>query len=440
VVTVDHGIRAPEESAGDADFVAAYCKTLGVECVIRRLGAGTVRDCAAERGRGIEDAARHLRYGLFAEESARAGGACVLLAHTQNDHLETVLYRFLQGSASASGVKRQRGIFVRPLLDVGRAEVESYLAALGVAYRTDSTNADTALLRNRVRHRLVPLLNAEFPGWHKALLAGADKAADDAELIVSVTDNSKCWEEARENGAAGVRMSAVDFCALPRAVRRELLYRACDLLGGAARLPYQLVARFIDALPAAGALRLTVGALVLERDAVTVRVYRAIGTTGNGETAGGGFFTLIDSCGDYRFPFGVVRVCNDGAGYPIALPFCVRSRLPCDTVSAHDGNARTVTSFLSGIGVPERLRDRIPLVESYGEDKPEIVLVAASVAGSSFKDWVKRAVCGNECRTPQPAFVTFVSGGVTPEDAPALSTAQPAGAPDYIGSFAGRED
>jgi tRNA(Ile)-lysidine synthase len=243
-VTVDHGLRPPEESGGDAAFVEALCKTLpNVECVVRRLERGAVAERAKMRARGVEDAARFLRYQVFEEVAESYDAEFVCLAHTKNDNLETILFRFLQGSggAAAGGIQRRRGRFVRPLLDVSREDIEHYLQELGVAWRTDATNADTTYMRNRVRHLLMPQLDEIFPGWQTAVLAGAEKAADDAACIVQ---NSAVQCFARKKDA--VEMSSGAFFAAPRAVRRELVYRMCEQMGVAGRFPYRLVSSFIS--------------------------------------------------------------------------------------------------------------------------------------------------------------------------------------------------
>ncbi|MDR3311717.1 MAG: tRNA lysidine(34) synthetase TilS [Spirochaetaceae bacterium] len=248
VATVDHGIRPDGAGAADAAFVAVLCASLPrVECRVMTLGNGAVQDCAARRGRGIEDAARHLRYQALEEAARELGCPVVCLAHTRNDVLETILFRFLQGSEDAGGIPRRRtftdghGVFVRPLLGTSRAEVEAYLTARRIFWRTDVTNADGAYLRNRVRRDLIPKLDALFPGWDRAALSGAEKGADNAAVIGALAD-SLTWVRIGD-GAACVQAKA--FFALPRAVRRELIYRALALIDTHARFPYTLISRFI---------------------------------------------------------------------------------------------------------------------------------------------------------------------------------------------------
>ena len=88
--------------------------------------------------------------------------------------------RFLQGSPAeaAAGIRARRELalpdgkgsllFARPLLDISRAEIEAYVTSRGYTWRTDKTNLETDYLRNRIRLKLLPFLDEEFPGWQKA--------------------------------------------------------------------------------------------------------------------------------------------------------------------------------------------------------------------------------------------------------------------------------
>jgi tRNA(Ile)-lysidine synthase len=249
VVTVNHNLRS--ESGADANFVANYCSAAdggGLACIVQTIPAGAVPRLAAERSRGLEDAARSLRYAAFEEAATACGAKAVLLAHTQSDVVETVLYRFLQGSGGGVMEKRS-GLYLRPMLGLTRADVLAYLTATDTPFREDATNADTHFLRNRVRHCLVPVLDAEFPGWQKAVLAGAEKSRDDKaaalEAARRVALEIGAWPLTSANSAEW-RIPRGIFCAWPRAFRREWVYEGLHILGVKERAPYALVRRIID--------------------------------------------------------------------------------------------------------------------------------------------------------------------------------------------------
>jgi tRNA(Ile)-lysidine synthase len=152
-VHIDHGLRGAES---DAD--AAFCK--------EALGAEVV-SCHAESDGASEAALRAIRYEATASFGLRATG------HTASDQVETVLYR-LVSSGNAKGIKARRedGV-VRPLLEVWREETLRYCEAHGLAYRTDSSNAETK--RGLMRDEILPLLRRLHPGADRNLLALADQ-------------------------------------------------------------------------------------------------------------------------------------------------------------------------------------------------------------------------------------------------------------------------
>ncbi len=350
-VTVNHNIRSAEESAGDASFVQNFCAAAGAACTVLTVPRGKIAETARERGKGIEEAARFIRYGLF-ESFCRGHGISVFfLAHTQNDQLETLLLRFLQGSdvGSLSGIAPRRGVFCRPLLGVPRAEIETYLQLCGVSYRTDATNSDPSYLRNRIRLELVPLLNASFPGWRCALLAGSEKALQDARSLERLAAGIE-WETDALPDC--VRLSAAVFFAADEAVRRRLLYRAFSLLHIAERVPYQLVrTALLGEFPVRGkGVELTCenGAVQAKRWTVSRKTpYFFVILTKSGQYTGSyGTLYVQEDCDDGR-PFAAETGCVQLGGVH-TLPVCVRTAVPGDRAPVSilcAGAAAAVTVF-----------------------------------------------------------------------------------------------
>jgi tRNA(Ile)-lysidine synthase len=149
---VDHDLRGTE-----SDEDARFCRDV--------LGAEVV-----EAGPGrTEDELRELRY-AYATDRLRATG------HTASDQVETVLYRLVSSGRAGAGIKpkREDGV-VRPLLGLWREETEAYCAAVGLAYREDTSNRETK--RGLIRAQILPLLEELDPRARENLLALA--AADD---------------------------------------------------------------------------------------------------------------------------------------------------------------------------------------------------------------------------------------------------------------------
>lgn len=153
----NHLLRGAE-SERDAAFVRDWCRRQGVPLT---LGRGDVAAQAARSGRGIEDAARRLRY-AFLEKTAQDQHALIATAHNAGDNAETVLLHLLRGSGldGLAGISPRRGNLCRPLLEVPRQSLEAYLEAKGVPHVEDSSNADVTYRRNALRREVMPVLEA----------------------------------------------------------------------------------------------------------------------------------------------------------------------------------------------------------------------------------------------------------------------------------------
>lgn len=189
-VHVHHGLRG-EEADADLAFVDALCRRLEVPLHVHRADvAGRVaRSREAGRAETIEEAARALRYEIFATLIAEGHADSVLTAHTLDDQAETVVMKLLRGAwtEGLSGIHpvvlvadgTHGGKIVRPLLGVRRAELEEYLRGRDQAWRMDSSNADEAFTRNRVRRHLLPILREYNPSLDQTLANLAELARDD---------------------------------------------------------------------------------------------------------------------------------------------------------------------------------------------------------------------------------------------------------------------
>ena len=239
-IHVEHGIRPAAESRGDAAAVEALCEKLGVPCRVISIPPGRIAAYAGSGGPGIEGAARFFRMRALRAEARRVGAARILIAHTRDDLLETLLMRVLRGSGPAglAAMPRSRGRILRPLLDLGRQDVLNYLKERGLSYRTDSTNADIQYLRNRVRLKLVPLLDEFFPAWRSSLPALAETQSLAAAFLASETRLRLPWERMPRHGESGgrqgndfsLRLPEADFFGAPPILREEALFAGVDML------------------------------------------------------------------------------------------------------------------------------------------------------------------------------------------------------------------
>ena len=177
----EHGLRG-EESQRDAAFTKEQCERLGIPCTV---GHGDVAGYAAENRLGIEDAARTLRYRFLEETADRLRCDRIATAHTLNDNAETVLMNLCRGAGTRglAGIPPVRGRLIRPLLETDREEIETYLKAHAIPHVEDSSNASDDYTRNRIRHRLIPLLKEENPSVLSAISRTAEILREDDSCL-----------------------------------------------------------------------------------------------------------------------------------------------------------------------------------------------------------------------------------------------------------------
>ncbi len=170
VAHVNHKLRG-KESDEDERFVAELARQHGLELHVCEAPFEGRRP--SEIGSGIEAAARELRYGFFRRLAREDRVAKIATAHTLDDQAETVLLRIFRGAGirGLSGIHRRIafakqgrtfGEVLRPLLGFRRAALHEFLRERGQSWREDPSNRDVAFLRNRVRHRLLPMIGEEF--------------------------------------------------------------------------------------------------------------------------------------------------------------------------------------------------------------------------------------------------------------------------------------
>lgn len=164
---VDHGLRA--ESAEEARVVAERCRGLGIRCEIVCVDVGQARRSHVS----VQEAARVVRLAGLVEAAKQVDCNKIALGHTADDQAETVLFRIIRGTGlvGLAGIPYQRDSFVRPLLDVRRAELLAYLAKRKLAFFSDPSNANRRYARSRIRHDVLPMLGRENPRVVEALLA-----------------------------------------------------------------------------------------------------------------------------------------------------------------------------------------------------------------------------------------------------------------------------
>lgn len=221
-VTVDHGLQ--DQSASTAQHVVAQMAALGAD------ETATIRVSVDVAAGGVEAGARQARYAAMSEFAARVDAPVVLLGHTRDDQAETVLMGLTRGSGgrSMAGMRtafEQAGIrFVRPFLDITRTQTEAACRSLSLEWWEDPHNRDQRFLRARLRHVVLPLLEAELgPGFADALARTAPALRADMDAL---DDLAEQW--LRDHDA----LDAKALTGLPTAIRTRIL-RAAAVTAGA---------------------------------------------------------------------------------------------------------------------------------------------------------------------------------------------------------------
>ncbi len=211
----NHRLRGAESERDEA-FVRELCEKLGVDL---RVG----RASGLDRSMGnLEERARDLRHAFIRRVADDLDAAYIVLAHHADDQAETVLLRLLRGSGvSGLGAMAQIGPrrLIRPMLALSRDEIAAYVVARGAAFVSDSSNNSSAILRNRVRNELMPMLERDYaPGFGRRLVELAGEMSEAADLIDGLARREL---ESRLHPDGGLDLSR--FTELHRALQGAVL-------------------------------------------------------------------------------------------------------------------------------------------------------------------------------------------------------------------------
>lgn len=207
VLHIEHGTRG-EESLKDAEFVEDLCRNLDVPCEVHRL--------RLEGDRNFQERARIERYRVAEELADSLRLNSVATGHTSDDVAETVLMNLARGTGlrGLTGIPPVRGRFMRPIIEVTRAEILEYLSLLQQPYRTDRTNLTGKYTRNRIRHESLPVLEDLYAGAGKNIARAAALLTEDLGALESIAGQAVYFREDE------VFLLVDELLALPPAIRR----------------------------------------------------------------------------------------------------------------------------------------------------------------------------------------------------------------------------
>lgn len=221
---VNHQLR-PRENEQEIELL----NRLGTEWGIHtRQIAINIPEKIRQKQQSLQLIAREERYKAFEAFREEIGADRIALAHHQDDQVETVLYRIIRGTgpdglAGMPVMRDQR--YIRPLMEVSRAEIREYVARHQLEWVEDSSNRKLIYYRNRIRHQLLPELESAYnPRVKNSLLRLAQLAREQADFMEELTDGY-CRELVRaEDGTVTVRLET--FLTLHPALQYRLLKKA----------------------------------------------------------------------------------------------------------------------------------------------------------------------------------------------------------------------
>jgi len=232
VAHFNHKLRPDADS--DANAVEKAASRMNFASVIE---SGDVREFASTEKQSMEEAARNMRYRFLMKQARRFDAQAVAVGHTADDQVETVMMHFIRG-AGLSGLKGmgyrtivplfdQEIPIVRPLLDVWREETVIYCAAHGLRPSHDLSNDSLDFFRNRIRNLLIPSLESYNPRFKDAVWRTSRSLIADHEILMDVLDDAwmKCVVQ---QTADFVSFESSALTKHPVGLQRYLIRRAIE--------------------------------------------------------------------------------------------------------------------------------------------------------------------------------------------------------------------
>ncbi len=212
---VNYGLRG-KDSDRDEQFVKNLAAKYSLPIEIFKTTRHSPQDA------NLEEKLRKIRYDFFEKIRAKHGASVVAVGHNLNDQAETVLMRIIRGSGlrGLGAIRFRNNAVIRPLLNVPRKEIISYLRKNKIPYRVDYTNLTADFTRNKIRNRLFGHLEKNYnANIQKTLFRLSQAAAEDYAFIRKF---SHSWL------AANKPLRASKLLELEPAIQKEVLRLAIE--------------------------------------------------------------------------------------------------------------------------------------------------------------------------------------------------------------------
>ena len=375
---IDHGLRETA-SAQDALFVQDVARAYNVDALTDCLSSA---DLARGHKKGQEGAAREARLDALQTLALQVGASRIALGHTLDDQAETILHRLARGTGPTGlgGMHPVRLPFIRPLFATSRSALHAYALENGLTWREDASNDDLAFTRNRIRHRILPELQAINPHVCEALCRMAELTTELDEAAAFLVKEKLAQLQAESDDAA-FTLRRYEVASLPRSlgqlILREAIRRSRGHLEGIAFTHIDAIWRLAAGPGTHGELSLPGLHVRMQHDALAFRVDPPAKPTHWDVPVDLGETTLPDGSTSLQLQVVAAGDCSLNLDDPwvecadadrIQFPLCLRTRLPGDRFSPLGvGHEMKLKDFLINEHTLPFHRDELPLLcDSHG--------------------------------------------------------------------------
>lgn len=228
VFHLNHMIRG-EEAEEDMRFVKDFAQKLNLPCTALSFDVSAY---VAENRLSLEEGAREVRYMLLEKVADEIKADKIVLGHHRDDNVETFLMRILRGAGAEGlrGILPVRGKCIRPLIEVGKEEIENYCQINNLEFRVDTSNLSLFYERNKIRHKLIPVLEEYNPKF-KEIISNTIEILDEENAYLSCLAE-ECLAKLAEQSKDLIKISSLKLLSLPLAIQRRLARKIIELIKG----------------------------------------------------------------------------------------------------------------------------------------------------------------------------------------------------------------
>ena len=272
VAIVDHSIRP--ESKDEVLWLRNQVDTLGLPFYTTTFDVSSL---SKDLKLSEETVGRQVRYQWLNEIAQSEGYDYIAVAHHKDDQAESILAHLIRGT----GLNGLTGMAVvsndydvpviRPLLDVTKAELLAYLEDREVIYCIDSTNDDIRYQRNRIRHRIIPELEAVNPAVVDAIVRLGSSVNEDVMVISDLT--ARTFDKLVSIGDDEVRISRRALRQEPLAIQRRLWQRLVNTIDPELMLTSAHQEQLLDIVNTGEKKTFTIKSIKVIAQCDTIKVY-----------------------------------------------------------------------------------------------------------------------------------------------------------------------